>query len=59
MDVPADLPVTEAGRFDDLRAGPVSGPPITLGRALARQAATEVTKAAKTIVNRLGKIGQQ
>jgi len=55
IDVPADLPVSEAGPFDDFRTrspGP-GGPPLSLGRVLARQAAAEAARAARSLFDRL------
>ncbi|MGN6677263.1 MAG: hypothetical protein ACTHKL_05710 [Streptosporangiaceae bacterium] len=55
VDVPAGLPVTEAGPFDDVsRPAHFPGPPVTLGRIIARQAATGAAKAAKNLLDRLG-----
>ncbi len=54
VDLPDGLPVTEAGPLDDLRPPERSGPPPTLGRLLARQAAAEATRAARSLFDRLG-----
>jgi hypothetical protein len=54
VDIPDGLPVTEAGPLDDLRRPERSGPPPTLGRVLARQAAAEASRAARSIFGRLG-----
>ena len=58
VDLPADLPVTEGGPFDDFKTGsPPGGPPVRLGRVLARHAATEAAKAARSLFDRLGPSG--
>ena len=57
IDVPADLPVSEAGPFDDIRnARPPHPPslPVTLGKIVARHAATEAARAARNLLGRLG-----
>ena len=54
VDIPDGLPVTEAGPLDDLRSPGSSGPPLTLGRLLARQAAAGATSAARSLFDRLG-----
>jgi hypothetical protein len=61
VDLPADLPVTEAaGPFDDFRTGsPGPGAPVRLGGVLARHAVTEAAKAARSLIDRLGHSGQR
>ena len=54
VDLPDGLPVAEGGPFDDLRSPGPCGPPLTLGRVLARHAAAEATKAARSLFDRLG-----
>jgi hypothetical protein len=57
VELPDGLPFTEAGPLDDLRSAEPGGPPLTLGRVLARQAAAEVTRVARSLFDRLGTIG--
>jgi hypothetical protein len=55
VDLPADLPVTDAGRFDDFTSHPRSpGPPPTLGGIIAREAAAGAARAARNLLGRLG-----
>jgi len=57
VDLPADLPVAEAGPFDDFRSPGPGGPPVRLGRVLARHAAAEAAKAARSLLDRLSASG--
>jgi len=57
VDLPAGLPVTEAGPFDDFRSPGPDGPPLTLPRVLARHAAAEAARAARSLFDRLGPSG--
>jgi hypothetical protein len=57
VDLPAGLPVTEAGPFDDFRSPGTDGPPLTLPRVLARQAAAGAARAARNLFDRLGPSG--
>jgi hypothetical protein len=55
VDLPGDLPVTEAGPLDDLNRSPQSrGQPPTLGGIIAREAAAGAARAAKNLLGRLG-----
>jgi hypothetical protein len=54
VDLPADLPVTDAGHFDDFPRRDSPGPPPTLGSIIARQAAAGAARAAKNLLGRLG-----
>ena len=55
VDLPGDLPVTEAGPLDDLSRSPRSrGQPPTLGGIIAREAAAGAARAAKNLFRRLG-----
>ena len=57
VDLPVGLPVTEAGPLGDLRSPGPDGPPLTLGRVLARQAAAGATSAARSLFDRFGTKG--